>query len=80
MTVDAFATPKTGISYKVYPSYESVEKHCLNCLHWDGGKNEWGYCHNLDMPALVEGGLTQPVKFCFSCPLYELRESEGEGG
>jgi len=79
MAFETYATPKNIVAYPEYPQYKT--RTCGNCRHWakiDG--EEKGYCINPDIPAFVEGGITEPVKAEFGClPLWEEREqSEGE--
>lgn len=77
-----YATPKTGITYTVYPIYEQKERICGNCKWWNETKElpEFGYCQHPDMPAYVQGRLIDPVRNTFGCePLFEAKESEGEG-
>lgn len=78
-----FATPKTGVTYTVYPIYEQKERICGYCKHWNGNdEGERGRCENPSMGVFVE---TNPMpdevflfpRFDFGCILWEAKESEG---
>lgn len=75
-----YATPKTGVTYSVYPQYEEPKKVCGNCKWFEVRFNDGsGYCVNPRIEDYIKEGLPQSLSPDFGClPLWEAKESEGE--